>query len=133
LIEGFGAVLLIALLLWSVAEWFSVASPSAQIFRDLAQIGAALFVAFAIATAGASAFSGGNIKDHINWVGVTCGLGVAGFLAICSSVALAAYRDAGHAGWLDILGLSWVVSGLGFLGLFVALLPYATFHWARNR
>lgn len=66
-----------------------------------------------------------------NWLGVTCGLGVSGFLAIGSSIALAAYRDAGHVGWLDILGLCWVVTGLGLLGLFVAVLPWATYNWSK--
>lgn len=130
-IEGLGVTAILALILWGSAEWFGLADPSADTFRDLAQAGAALFVAFAVATAGASAFAGGDLKEHLAWVGAICGLGISGFLAIGSSVALAAFREAGHAGWLDIFGLCWTGSSFALLGILVAALPYATFRWSR--
>jgi len=130
-IEGLGAIAVITFIFWGLAESSGVSDPSANTFRDLSQVGAAMFVAFAVATAGASAFTGGDLKNHLNWLGATCGLGLSGFLAIGSSVALAAFREAGHAGWLDILGLCWVGSAVAFLGGTVAILPYAAFNWSR--
>jgi hypothetical protein len=132
LIESMAASLTIALVFWGGLESLTVAAPSAQVFRDLSQVGAAFFVAFAVATAGAAAFAGGNLKEHVNWLGYVCGIGVSGFLAIASSIALAAYRDAGHTGWPSTLGLCWVGTGIGLLGILVAGLPYAAFRWSRR-
>jgi hypothetical protein len=122
---------LVAMVLWGAAESNSLGHPSDQTFRDLAQVGAALLIAFAVATATASAFTGGDLKDHINWLGGVCGIGISGFLGVAASVGLAAYREAGHAGWLDILGLCWIALSILLLGMLVALLPYASYWWSR--
>jgi len=113
------------------SQWASIADPSAEVFRDLAQIGAAVFIAFAITTAGAAGITGDDLKLHLNWLGISCGLGLVGFLGILASAALAAFRDAGHAGVLDLLGFYWILSGLLLLGCLVAMLPYAAFRWSR--
>jgi hypothetical protein len=131
LIEGMAAPAAVALILWGLAEWLQLADPSPQLFRDLAQIGSALFIAYAVATAGAASFTGKDLKLHLSWLGFTCGGGITGLLALASSVGLAAYREAGHGSWQDILGLCWVVTGIGLLGLAVALLPWTTYHWSR--
>jgi hypothetical protein len=131
LIEGIGSPLAVTLMFWGVAESRSVAVPAADVFRDLAQIGAALLIAFAVATTGASKTIGKDLRDHLNWLGVTCGLGLCGFLAVAGSVALTAHRKAGHSGWLDILGLCWAATCLGLIGILVAFLPYAAFRWSR--
>lgn len=132
LIEGLIAPLALAAVFWTTTEWISVADPSPEVFRDLADVGAAVFIAFAVATAGAAAFTGGNLKLHLNWLGSACGVGLSGFFGILASVALAAYREAGHASWLDLFGLFWILAGITLLGSLVAALPYAAFNWSRQ-
>jgi hypothetical protein len=132
LVEALLACAVLAIAFWAAAESSSVVHPSAQLFRDLAQLGAAIFIAFAIATAGAATFTGGELKLHVNWLGAACGLGLSGFLGIAASVALAAYREAGHSSWFDIFGLCWAGVSILLLGCFVAVLPYATFRWSKS-
>jgi hypothetical protein len=115
-----------------MTSFVSVSDPSAEVFRDLAQIGAAVFIAFAISTATAATITGADLKLHLRWLGNTCGLGLTGFFGTLASVGLAAYRDAGHSGWLDLLGLFWVIAGIVLLGCLVATLPYATFRWFKR-
>lgn len=88
-------------------------------------------MAFSVATAGAGLRAGEKLEDHLNWLGVTCGIGISALLGIGLSIALAAYREAGHASALDIFGLCWILSSTFMLGFFVALLPYAVFVWKR--
>jgi len=131
LLEALFAPAALAAALWGISQWVPIAHPSAEVFRDFIQVGSAVFIAFSVATAGAAVFTGGDLKLHLNWLGSTCGLGLTGFFGILASVALAAYREAGHSGWIDLLGLYWVASGILLLGCLVAVLPYAVFRWSR--
>src|SRR6185295_8003183 len=112
LIEGLVVPLVLGAAFWAIAHSISAADPSPAVFRDLADVGAAVFIAFAIATAGVATFTGGNLKLHLNWLGNTCGVGLSGFAGIIACVALAAYREAGHSGWLDLVGLGWILAGI---------------------
>lgn len=131
LLEGIAAPAAVALILWGVAELVGLAAPSSRLLGELAQIGAALFIAYAVATAGAAAFTGKDLKRHLSWLGFTSGGGLSGLLSIALGVGLAAYREAGHNGWVLLLGLSWIVTSLSLLGLVVALLPWFTYLWSR--
>ena len=103
--------------------------PSAQVFRDLAQVEVGLFIAFSVAIAGVGLRGGKSLEDHLSWLGFGCGIGLSALIGIALSIALASYREAGHASALDILGLCWVTTSTLMLGITVALLPYATFNW----
>ncbi|HEV7771468.1 MAG TPA: hypothetical protein VGO66_12535 [Solirubrobacterales bacterium] len=110
----------------------SAGDPSPQLLRDLAQLGAALFIAYSVATAGAS-FSEGRIpEEHLNWLGSICGVGASGLVGIGAGIALAAHREAGNASALDVIGLCWVIASIALMGLFVAALPYAVYSWRRS-
>jgi hypothetical protein len=132
LIGGLAYPAVVALVLWGFAELNDFADPSPALLYNLAQIGAALFIAYAITTAGAAVYTGKDLKGHLSWLGFTCAGGIAGFSGIVFSVGLAAYRDADHASWADLLGLSWIVTSFGLLGFAVALLPWMTYHWSRQ-
>jgi len=131
LLEGFGAVLAVAIMLSVAALAAPVSHPSPQLFGDLSQIGTGIFVAFSVAIAGTGIRVGEDLAEHLNWLGNSCGVGIAGLIAIGTSVALAAYRGAHHVGSLDVIGLCWIVAALLMMGLLVAILPYAAFVWSR--
>jgi hypothetical protein len=121
--------LAVAFLLMAVS--ISPANPTQQLFHDLTEVGAAFFIAYSIAIAGA----GSRARDpleHLNWLGVSCGLGISGLLAIAMTVALAAYREAGHADALSTVGLCWTLASLTLMGILIALLPLAVYQWQRS-
>lgn len=130
-LDGLGTVVVMTVALLVVANSLSLPDPSHELFRDLAQFGAALFIAYSVATAGAG-FSTDKIDEHLNWLGSICAVGACGLLGIGASIALAAYREAGHASTLDIVGLCWVVASLTLMGALVAVLPYAVYSWNRS-
>jgi hypothetical protein len=126
-IGGIGSVAVLTVSLLVMAWGWSLTDPSADLFRDLAALGAALFVAYSVAagTTGPRLHKG----SHQNWLGSSCGLGIGGLTGIAMSIGLAAYRDAGHAGALDVVGLCWIVANLTLLGVFVAMLPAISSSW----
>ncbi|MDQ3725028.1 MAG: hypothetical protein M3335_03900 [Actinomycetota bacterium] len=132
LAEALSSIAGLTFTFWAFAEANSLAHPSPQLFRDLAQVGSALLVAFAVATAGYASSTKGDRKSHIYWLGGACGIGLCGFVAVAASVGLAAYGEAGHAGWLDILGICWVAISIAMLGLLIAVLPIASYSWSRG-
>jgi hypothetical protein len=105
----------------------SLADPSAELFWNLAAIGAALFVAYSVALVAV----GPQIGDpkHQNWLGSSCALGVLGVSAIGTSLALASFREADNSGLIDIVGLCWIVTNLVLLAVFIALLPAIAASW----
>jgi hypothetical protein len=127
-IDSIGSVTSLTAAFLVLAASFSPADPEPDLFRDLAALGVALFIAYSVAT-GATGPSFKETNVHRNWLGASCGLGVAGFVAIAVSVALTAYREAGHAGTLDIVGLCWVAATLTLLGVFIAVLPAISSSW----
>lgn len=126
-LSGFLSVVVIAGCFSIAAITGSIAHPSAQLFRDLAQINAVLFVAFAVAIAGIGLRDGESVKGYLDWLGSGCGVALADVIAIGAGVALAAYREAQHQSTLDLLGLCWMGSTFVLTGLCVALLPYVAF------
>ena len=120
--RGFGSIAGISLFLAYSAAHFSIGHPSEQLFESLAQIGAALFVAFAVTLAAVERGNFGR-AEHANWLGFGCGSGFAGLIAVGVCLALQAYREAGHAGWLDLAGLAWAATALAMLGFAVSVGP----------
>lgn len=61
--------------------------------------------------------------ERRSWLWGAIGIGFAAFVAIGAGIGLAGYREAGHGSALDIVGLCWMVTAIGLLGLAVALYP----------
>lgn len=132
MIEAVGTVAVLAALLWLAAAAMSIADPSGQLLRDLAELGGALFIAFSIAFAGAATLEKSSADWQLDWVGTACGFGISGLIAIGAALGIAAYREAGHSGALDIIGLCWIVSAIGLMGFLVAILPFAAYSWQKS-
>lgn len=111
----------------------AMAYPSPELLRQLGQAGVGLLIAYsvAIAAAGRELRHGGKRDTHLSWLGFTNGIGVCGLLGIGLAFGLAEHRDAQHANLVDDLGLWWIVSSIGMLGLVVACLPLATQQWGK--
>jgi hypothetical protein len=107
------------------------AAPSAELFGQLAQIGATLLVAYSVAIVAAERQlrTKSSKDEHEDWLGFSVGAGACGLLGIILAVGLSAHRDAGHANLLDDIGLWWCVSSIGVLGLTIAILPLASYSW----
>lgn len=105
--------------------------PSAELFGQLAQIGATLLVAYSVAIVAAEQQlrTKGSRDVHEDWLGFSVGAGVCGLLGIILAIGLSAHRDAGYANLLDDIGLWWCVSSIAVLGLMIAILPLASYLW----
>lgn len=132
LLQGIGAVTTLWVILGATAAFYSLPDPSAEVFHDTAQIGVGLLIAFSVAVAGVNARDGESPRSHLEWLCFDAGVGLTGLTAIAVSIALAAYREAGHTGVLDKVGLAFIASALFMLGLVVALQPYLSFYWKRS-
>lgn len=117
----------IAVSLLAAAWGFSVADPSAELLWRLAEIDAALFIAYSVAAVG----TGPRFDDGIrrNWLGAICGLGVCVLSGVFVSLALAAYREAGHSGVIDRAGACWSTATMLLVGGFIAFLPAVVSSW----
>jgi hypothetical protein len=104
-----------------------VDGPSAHFFESLAQIGATVLVAYAVQTAWVLQVSHKRGAARENWVGMTTGLGVCAFLGI--GIALFLSNHLGALGWLEECGFAWAIVSIGFLGLWIALQPWAMYEW----
>lgn len=131
ILESLGVVAVLAAALAAFGWSVGAAHPSAEVFRDLQDVSVGIVLAFVIATAGVRIRVGDELRAHVNWLGITSGLGLAGFVAIGLTVALASYREAGNTGLVDVIGLCWIASALLVIGCLVAILPYALYQWNR--
>jgi hypothetical protein len=125
-LEGLGSIAVTSLGLAALASAFSVPHPSASLFESVAQIGAALFVAFAVTLTAVRRGKSGR-AEHLDWLGFGCGIGFAGLIGIGLSVALQAFREADHTGWIDLAGLAWALVALGMLGFVISVSPLMIF------
>lgn len=135
--KGFGgAVILIAALAGALAvpsAFVTYHQVSPTFFRDIAQAGVGLLIAYSVMVAAAERSLGerSNFASHQDWLGFTAGLGVCSLIGIGLGFCLAEHRAAGHANILDWLGLWWAVASIGMLGLFVATQPITNYEWRR--
>lgn len=107
--------------------WLSPADLSAGLFWSLAEIGAALFIAYSIALVGVGPRIGA--PEHRNWLASGCTLGVLGLSAIGLSLGLASLHETGRSASTEVLGLCWIAANLVLLGAFIALLPAIAASW----
>jgi len=97
-----------------------MADPSSALLTNVSQAGVGLLVAYSIAIASITLR---RSVDRDEWFGFTCGVGVAGFTGIVVGFAMGAYREAGHTGPLDQLGLIWSITTICALGGLIAFWP----------
>ncbi|MEZ5078358.1 MAG: hypothetical protein R2725_13060 [Solirubrobacterales bacterium] len=98
-------------------------SPSAELLRGLAQVGATLLVAYAVEAAWLPTASTGRGASRGSWLGYAAGIGVALALGLAEA-------DTGSLSLIGQLGLAWVLFSLPLLGLLVVLLPLLLYEWA---
>ena len=94
-------------------------SDPASVSEPLAQIGATLLVAYAVQTSWVIQSSRKRGANREYWVGLTTGVGLCALVGILVALCLAPHREP-----LDLvegLGFAWVVTSVGFLGLWTAL------------
>lgn len=124
--SGLGNVTLLAAAVAVLGLTFGVADPSAGLLRQLAEVGVGLFVAFTVVI-GTVELREGTRYEHLSWLGFGCGVGFSGLTGIGVCLALSAYREAGHAGWLDVCGLAWATASMLVLGVVISAGPLMTY------
>lgn len=100
-------------------------APSSELFRQIAQVGTGLFIAYSVAiTAIVKAFVA-EVDEPVpdGWLGYLVGVGSCGLVGMGIALALSEHRDAGHDNLLDAIGFGWVLTSTALLGLAVAGLP----------
>lgn len=107
--------------------------PSPELFRQLAQAGIGLLIAYSITIAAAERFLGdrSGLDPHLEWLGFVTGIGVCGLIGIGLSLGIAEHREAGHENLVDQLGFWWTVASVGLLGLLIALQPMTSYEWRK--
>jgi hypothetical protein len=123
-----------AILTFAFARGFGASPyPSPELFRQLAQAGIGLLIAYSIAVAAAERSLGdrSGLDHHLEWLGFVTGIGVCGLVGIGLSFGIAEHREAGHENLADQLGFWWTVASVGLLGLVVALQPMTSYEWRK--
>jgi hypothetical protein len=101
-----------------------IGTPSAALLVNVGQAGVGFLIAYSVSVA---AIRIRRTADQEKWLGYICGIGVAGLLGIVACFASAAYREAGHAGPFDKLGLVWSAFSILTLGGLIAFLPLVNY------
>lgn len=98
-------------------------SPDPDLMYAIAQIGIAIVFAYIVEAVWMVERVNRADADHRDWLGTTCGFGVAGLTGVGIALFVGGHRDAGHANLLDALGLWWSVASLIVLGAIVVIHP----------
>jgi putative flippase GtrA len=110
------ALLTVAAASLGVYFFFStVPLASPELLRSLASIGATLVLAYVVEAVWLVQRSQED-EEYEEWLGMTIGAAIAGFLGIALALLLAEHRAAGHANFVDELGAAWVAVSLFILG-----------------
>lgn len=100
--------------------FFSTVPPaSPELLRSAASIGATLVLAYvveAVWLVQRAAQDEAEEEEYEEWLGMTIGAAIAGFLGIILALLLSEHRAAGHANFIDELGVAWVAVSLLVLG-----------------
>jgi hypothetical protein len=104
--------------------------PSPELMRSLAEIAATFFVGWVVEAVWMALRNERDGRERENWLGGMGGLGLGGVLAIALALLVAAHREAGHANFLDWLGLWWTVVTTACLGSMLAMYPVIAERWS---
>jgi len=100
----------------------TIPAASPALLENVAQIGAALLVAYAVEAVWLAQRAEMD-DEYEEWLGFLVGTGVAGLLAIAFGLLLSGHRAAGHENLVDDFGLAWSVVSLIILGGVLVLQP----------
>lgn len=106
-----------------LAKFSPFESPNPGLMYAIAQVGIAVVFAFIVEAVWMIERANRDDDDHRDWLGVTCGLGVAGLLGVIAALAVGGYRAAGHVNFLDSWGFWWSALALSTLGGAVVVRP----------
>ncbi|HEU4706713.1 MAG TPA: hypothetical protein VFS64_05985 [Solirubrobacterales bacterium] len=99
--------------------------PSGAVAGAFAQVGATLLVAYAVHTTWVLQNSPKRGHRRENWVGVASGVGSCAIIGIAFGLALSGQQGS-LDGWEQLL-FAWTAVSVGFLGLWIALQPWAMY------
>ena len=102
-----------------------LASP--ELLRSIATIGATLLLAY-IVEAVWLVQRVERDDEFEEWLGFVTGAGIAGLLGVVFALLLSEHRAAGHANFIDEIGVAWVAVSLVILGGVLVLQPLLA-HW----
>jgi hypothetical protein len=123
--EAFSVTFVISLL--SLVGLNQLFPNPAQTSAALAQIGATLLIAHVVQMSWVLQNSRKRGSDRENWVGANTGLGICAVTGIGVALALSSHEESFN--WLEGFGFAWVVVSSGLLGLWIAIQPWAMYHW----
>jgi hypothetical protein len=108
----------------------ALAYPSPELMRSTAEIGVTILLGWIVeAVWMTTQLQRQGEDEREDWLGGMAGLGLSGFLAVVVALLVSEHRTAGHANFLDALGLWWSVIALGALGIMVTLHPVIVDRW----
>lgn len=90
-----------------------LASP--DLLRTIATIGTTLLLAYVVETVWLVQRAQRD-DEYEEWLGFVTGAGIAGFLGVVFALLLSEHRAAGHANFIDEIGVAWVAVSLLILG-----------------
>ncbi len=127
LFEAFGLVSLCSLAFVFAALRYADHLPH-DLLTTFAQVGSALFIAYAVEVSSWMRISWRRGGDEENWLGTCIGLAICGLLGI--GLLLVLSGGGGERSAIEELAFCWAVVSLGLMGLMVAVLPWAIYEWA---
>lgn len=89
----------------------------------IAQVGIAVVFAYLVEAVWMVERVNRDDQDHRDWLGTTTGLAIAGLLGVVAALAVGGHRAAGHANFLDLIGLWWAAMSLVVLSAVVIIQP----------
>ncbi|HET8862311.1 MAG TPA: hypothetical protein VFM94_03575 [Solirubrobacterales bacterium] len=98
-----------------------LASP--ELLRSLASIGATLLLAYVVEAVWLVQRVQRD-EEYEEWLGITIGAAIAGFFGVIFALLLSEHRAAGHANFIDELGVAWVAVSLLVLGGSLIAYPF---------
>ncbi len=99
------------------------AYPKPDLMYAIAQVGIGVVIAFVLEAVWLTERVNRADDDHRDWLGKTCGFGIAGLAGVAVALMVGGHRAAGHANFLDSAGLWWSVVSLVLLGALVVIQP----------
>ncbi len=132
--KGIGEILGVVALMVAVYTFAfrGLGYPAPDLMYTIAQVGVTILFGFIVEAVWLVSVVDHD-DDHENWLGTTCGFGIAGLVGVAFALAVGGHRAAGHGNLLDDLGLWWSVTSLSMLGGLVIVRPLlADRHRSKN-